>query len=144
MSPKLVALMAACLVGSAVAAPPAPEPLLPQGLDWRQPPGMPLVRGAWVLGAEDREGLYAFRVELKAGARLPVHTHPDTRYSTVLSGTLYVGFGEQADDARLVAVPAGAVYVAPAGQPHYLLARDGDVIYQEGGFGPTATIPFKR
>jgi len=40
-----------------------------------------------------------------------------------------------------VAVPAGAAYVAPAGVPHHLSARDGDVVYQEGGFGPTANLP---
>ncbi|MCB1908783.1 MAG: cupin domain-containing protein [Rhodocyclaceae bacterium] len=144
MLSRFVAVAACCLVTLADAAPPMPAPVLPDTLHWGGPPGNPLVRGAWLLGAEDGDGLYAFRVELKAGARLPVHTHPDTRYSTVLSGTLYVGFGEQADDARMVAVPAGAVYVAPAGQPHYLHARDGDVIYQEGGFGPTATTPVAR
>ena len=35
-------------------------------------------------------------------------------------------------------VPAGALYVAPANVPHSLWARDGDVIYQEAGVGPTA------
>ena len=48
----------------------------------------------------------------------------------MLSGTLYVGFGEQFDESTLVAVPAGAVYVAPAGVPHFLMAKDGEVIYQ--------------
>jgi quercetin dioxygenase-like cupin family protein len=84
-----------------------------------------------------------FRVRLAQGGKIPVHTHPDTRNSTVLSGTLYVGFGDTADETRVVAVPTGAVYVAPANVPHYLWARDGDVVYQEGGVGPTATVPVK-
>lgn len=32
---------------------------------------------------------------------------------------------------------AVAVYVAPAGVPHHLWAKDGAVTYQEGGAGPT-------
>jgi hypothetical protein len=38
-----------------------------------------------------------------------------------------------------VAVPAGGLYVAPASQPHTLWARDGEVVYQEAGTGPTGT-----
>lgn len=93
-----------------------------------------------MVGAEQAPGLYALRVRLDAGARIPPHTHPDIRYSTVLKGTLYVGFGGAVDESAMVAVPAGAVYVAPADQPHYLWARDGAVEYQESGVGPTGTI----
>jgi quercetin dioxygenase-like cupin family protein len=83
--------------------------------------------------------MYAQRVTLSAGARIPPHTHPDTRYSTILAGTLHVAFGTRPTDADFVAIPAGAVYVAPAGQPHTLWARDGEVTYQEAGNGPTGT-----
>jgi len=132
-------------VAPAMAAQPAaPQPILPEALQWAGPPDNPQLEGAWVVGAETEPGPYALRVKLAAGGRIPPHTHPDTRYSTVLSGTLYVGFGTDADDASLVAVPAGAVYVAPGEVPHFLYAKDGDVIYQEGGAGPTATVPVQR
>lgn len=131
-----------CAATLATAAQPAgPEPILPETLKWAGPPNNPQLLGAWVVGAESAPGPYALRVKLAAGGRIPPHTHPDTRYSTILSGTLYVGFGLVADDAELVAVPAGAVYVAPGDVPHYLYAKDGDVLYQEGGTGPTATVP---
>ena len=52
-----------------------------------------------------------------------------------------LGFGEAADDAALVAIPEGAVYVAPAEVPHFLWAKDGAVLYQENGLAPTATVP---
>ena len=81
---------------------------------------------------------------LAKNAKLPVHTHPDTRHTTVLSGTLYVGFGDVFDESRMAAVPAGGLYVAPAKVPHYLWAKDGDVSYQEVGVGPTATVPLAR
>jgi hypothetical protein len=59
----------------------------------------------------------------------------------VLSGTIYVGFGATFDEAKMVAVPAGGVYVAPAKVPHYVWAKDGEAVYQEAGVGPTATVP---
>ena len=136
--------MVAGLAAFAGAEAPAPEPVLPESLRWLSPPGNPSLQAAWVVGAESERALYALRVKLSAGGRIAPHTHPDTRYSTVLSGTLYVGFGTAQDESAMVAVPSGAVYVAPAGQPHYLWARDGDVVYQESGTGPTATVPVDK
>jgi uncharacterized protein (TIGR02246 family) len=127
-----------------VAAPPTPPPataviVQPDRLTWATPPGIPDLRSAWLVGKEDQAGSYAIRVVLKAGGRITPHTHPDTRFSTVMSGVLYVGFGAQTDETKLLAVPAGAVYVAPANTPHYLWAKDGEVVYQESGIGPTGT-----
>lgn len=136
--------MAAGLAAFAGAEAPAPAPVLPESLNWLTPPGNPSLQAAWVVGAEAEPALYALRVKLSAGGRIAPHTHPDTRYSTVLSGTLYVGFGAVQDESAMVEVPTGAVYVAPAGQPHYLWARDGDVVYQESGTGPTATVPVEK
>jgi quercetin dioxygenase-like cupin family protein len=119
---------------------PVPEPVLPESFAWFSPPRMPDLEAAWVVGAEQASGLYALRVRLDPGTKIAPHTHPDTRYSTVLSGTLYVGFGGTMDESAMVAVPAGGVYVAPANQPHYLWARDGEVEYQESGVGPTRTV----
>lgn len=129
---------------ASMAQPAEPEPILPETLQWFGPPDNPKLKGAWVVGSESEPGTYALRVKLLEGGRIAPHTHPDTRFSTVLSGTLYVGFGAQTDDARLVAVPAGAVYVAPQGVAHFLFAKDGDVVYQESGFGPTANVPVTR
>jgi quercetin dioxygenase-like cupin family protein len=120
------------------------KPVLPQDLVWFSPPGNAAVQGAWALGAENKPGPYLFRVKLAHGARIPPHTHPDERNSTVLAGTIYVGFGEVFDEAKVVAIPPGGVYVAPANVPHYVWAKDGEAEYQEAGVGPTATVPVKR
>lgn len=125
--------------GAATAENSMPLPINVADLVWISPPGIPGVHIAWVLGAEQRPGLYCLRVKLDKGARIPPHRHPDERNSTVLSGTLYAGFGEVFDDNKLIAVKSGDVYVAPADVDHYLYAKDGDVVYQESGFGPTAT-----
>lgn len=114
-----------------------PAPVLAESLQWSRPQGIAGLETAWVLGEASAAAPYLLRVRLAAGARIPPHTHPDVRNTTVLAGTLHVGFGDGFDEHRLVAVPAGAVYVAPAGVPHYLWAKDGPVVYQEAGVGPT-------
>lgn len=118
-----------------------PEPILPESLQWGGAEGGP--QNVMVVGAADKAGLYQQRVRMPAGARIQPHTHPDERISVVLEGTIYVGFGATFDESNVVAVPTGAVYVAPAGVPHYVWAKDGPARYQEGGMGPTgaAFIP---
>jgi quercetin dioxygenase-like cupin family protein len=114
-----------------------PAPILPDRVSWVSPPNLAGLHIAWILGSEQQAGAYILRVKLASGAKIPPHTHPDERNTTVLRGTIYVGFGETFDESRLVAVPAGAVYVVPAGVPHYLWAKDGETMYQEAGLGPT-------
>jgi len=117
----------------------APAPILPDTLRWTSPPHTPGLEGAWVLGAEEKTGPYILRVKLAAGAKIAPHSHPDERTTTVLAGTLYLGFGSTFDETKVVAVPAGAVVVVPAGTVHHVWAKEGAVTYQESGVGPTAT-----
>ena len=68
------------------------------------------------------------------------HWHPDyPRTVAVLSGTFYFGKGEQWDESKLVAYPAGTFYSEPAKSPHFWWAKDGEVILQITAIGPTAT-----
>ena len=120
------------------------KPVLPQDFKWFTPPTNATIHGAWVIGSEQAADPYLFRVRLDAGGRMAPHTHPDTRNTTVLSGTLYVGFGDTFDETHVVAIPTGGVYVAPANVSHFVWAKDGDVVYQEAGVGPTATVPNKK
>ena len=119
----------------------APVPVLPDQLQWAGAEGA--AQNVMVVGAADKAGLYQQRVRMPAGSKIQPHTHPDERISVVLEGTIYVGFGETFDESKVVAIPTGAVYVAPAGVPHYVWAKEGPALYQEGGMGPTgaAFIP---
>lgn len=117
-----------------------PVPILPDSIHWASPANIPGLQTAWVLGAEQKPGPYILRVKLAAGTRIPPHTHPDERHTTVLSGTIYVGFGKTFDETKVVAIPSGAVYVVPAHVPHYIWARDGTAMYQEDGTAPTGTV----
>ncbi|WP_216819986.1 cupin domain-containing protein [Zoogloea sp. LCSB751] len=140
-TPPVAATTEDAAMPAAPAEPPGPtaQAILPAQANWVEPPNLPGLQAAWLIGTETAPGPYALRLRLTQGGRIGVHVHPDDRITTVLSGTLYVGFGTIFDETRVQPIPAGAVYLAPADQPHYVWARDGDVEYQESGFAPTAT-----
>jgi quercetin dioxygenase-like cupin family protein len=104
----------------------------------------PFGEGAILSGPLDKPALYTQRVHLKAGGLVPPHTHPDTRYTTILSGTLYVCTGDKVAADAVKAFPAGSFLITPANVVHCSWAKDGDVVYQESGIGPTATNLLKK
>jgi hypothetical protein len=53
-------------------------------------------------------------------------------------GTLYMGFGEHFDEIAMKALQAGSICTEPRKQPHFVWAKDGDVVIQVvGGNGPS-------
>lgn len=85
--------------------------------------------------------LYTIFVRLDRGMRSATHSHPDDRIVTVLKGTLYVGSGpDRLDPSAAQAIPAGSAILIHAGTLHYSWAKDGDVLAEETGHGPTGTI----
>jgi quercetin dioxygenase-like cupin family protein len=136
----LILFLDGLIPGLAIAQSEGPIALVPENFSWRSPLDNPALKSAWVLGNGEKSGPYILRVHLAAGGRIRPHTHPDGRNSTVLQGVLYVGFGRTFDEAKLVAIPAGAVCIIPADVPHYVTAKEGEVIYQEAGVGMTGTM----
>ena len=67
------------------------------------------VRRAYLVGDEKTPGMYAYRVRFPANHKVQPHFHPDERVVTVLSGTLFVGFGEVFDESAMKALPAGSI-----------------------------------
>jgi quercetin dioxygenase-like cupin family protein len=137
----IVAVAVALLVlgGCARGVPLKPLLAAPDQLTWVADP-----RGyqqAVVVGDPAKPGMYAAHIRFPAGLRIAPHVHPDDRIVTVLSGTVHVGYGERFDESRLRALPAGSVWTEPARQPHFAWAKDGDVLLQVIGQGPSATIP---
>src|SRR5688572_3934598 len=116
-----------------------PMPILPDTFAWRAVSHTPGASAITLLGDGREAGMYVFRVRFAQGTKGAPHTHPDERFTLVVSGILYVGFGESFDESLMVPVRQGSVYVAPAGRAHYLWARDGEVVIQESGVKPTAT-----
>ena len=98
-------------------------------------------RYAVLFGNPKQSGFYVQRAKIPAGFKAPVHFHPeDPRTVTVISGTLYFAVGDTWDESKLRAYPAGTFYSESAKTPHYVWAKDGEVIIQIAAFGPTGTI----
>jgi len=74
------------------------------------------------------------------------HSHPDSRTVTVISGVCFYGHGEEFDENRMILMPPGSFFTEPAGVPHFIWAKEGDVIVQTTAIGPSGTqiIPEKN
>jgi len=73
------------------------------------------------------------------------HWHPDpARTVVVLSGTFYFGSGETWDESKMKAYPAGTFYSEPPKSPHYTWAKDGEVVIQLTGMGPSGKTFIKK
>ena len=88
--------------------------------------------------------MYTQRVHLAKDAKIPPHSHPDSRMVTVLSGELFAGTDPTVDSSNGTLLPAGSFIIMPAGEVHWTWARNGEVVYQETGNGPTATNLVKQ
>ena len=115
-----------------------PARLAPEDMKWAPTPAG--TQRADLAGDETKAGMYAYRVRFPANFRNQPHFHPDDRIVTVISGTLQVGFGEQIDESKMKALPAGSIWTEPAKQPHFVWAKDGEVVIQVIGNGPSAVI----
>lgn len=119
-----------------------PKLLTPDKIEFKSRLGSP--PNAVLYGNPANAGLYVQRVKLAEGENIVPHTHPDDRTVVVLQGTMYVGFGEEMDESKLVALSAGSFFTEPAKVPHYNVAKDDDVIVQVTGTGPSAPVPLKK
>ena len=129
------------LAGIAISEASGPEAqvqgVLPDDLQWRPHPTIAGVQSAIALGNPSNSELYVLFGKMETGATFPAHIHPDNRITTVLSGMMYYGIGEQLDLAHVQPYPAGSVVYTPAGAPHFMWAGDRETVMQEVGFGPT-------
>ena len=94
-------------------------------------PGLGLAK---IMGDAKKPGPFKF----PKGRVVHAHSHPDDRTYTALSGTWYIGWGDQYDSEKLAPLPAGTFYTEPAGVPHLIATPDGETVVQVTGTGPTA------
>ena len=138
-------VLALTMVGAGAFAQNAdPVATLPNEIEFKARPFAP--PGAVLYGDPRKPGLYVTRGKLPPGFKVMPHSHPDERTTVVLSGTFYFGIGEQWDESKMKAFPAGSFLSEPPNTPHYAWAKDGEVIVQFTGAGPSGTtvIPQKR
>jgi len=133
-----IAALTFCATGAfAQGEPLKPARVTPDELKWvASPTGN---QQALIAGDPKQAGAYVYRTRFAANFRNRPHFHPDQRIVTIMSGTLYVGYGEQFDESQMKALPAGSIFTEPARQPHFVWAKDGEVVIQVIGNGPSAT-----
>ena len=88
---------------------------------------------AQLFGDSSKGGGWVDRVKIPGGKRVLAHTHPQDELVTVIEGTWYLGTGERFDSAKLKGYPAGSFIVIPAGLPHFVASKEGNVILQLSG-----------
>lgn len=117
----------------------------PDELTWKpQPLGAGLQR-ANIIGDDKKSGIYVYRIRFPAGLRVKPHFHPDERVVTVISGTLLMGYGDKFDEAVMKPLPTGSVWTEPAKAPHYVWAKDGEVVIQVmGANGPSGVTQIEE
>ena len=103
-------------------------------------------RNLTLFGDPRNAGLYVSRTLIPKGVRTLPHCHPDSRTVTVISGVCFYGHGDEFDESRMVAMPPGSFFTEPAGVPHFIWAKEGDVVVQTTAIGPSGTqiIPEKK
>jgi quercetin dioxygenase-like cupin family protein len=86
-------------------------------------------------GDPSKEGLFAIRLKLPKGYRVPPHTHPQPEIVTVISGVFHIGMGDTADDSKAKALPAGSFIAIEPGMAHFAFF-DEETVIQTNSKGP--------
>jgi quercetin dioxygenase-like cupin family protein len=111
----------------AVAQSAQPVLKLPNEIEFKAPVS-PGTQNAVLYGDPTKAGVYVQRTKFPPGTKVMPHWHPDEwRTAVVLSGMLYFGVGEQWDESKLKAYPAGTFYSEPPKTPHFVWAKDDEV-----------------
>ena len=118
---------------------------LPSDIAFKAPRVGPGPETAVLYGNPSKPGVFVMRVKFPAGFKVTPRWRPDAwRNAVVLSGTFYYGLGEQWDEGKLTAYPAGTFFAHPSKHPHFAWAKDGDVIIQFTAMGPTNVTPISQ
>jgi quercetin dioxygenase-like cupin family protein len=86
-------------------------------------------------GDPSNEGLFAMRVKVPKGYRIPPHTHSKPEIVTVISGATRLGMGETADEEKTQSFEQGGFMAMPPGTAHFVYV-DEDTVIQLNSVGP--------
>ena len=110
---------------------------LPGDLKWSDAPAS-LPKGAKLAvlhGDPNAPGIFAMRLSLPAGYKVPPHWHPADEHVTVISGEFYMGMGDTWDEAKGHAMPVGAITIMPKGTRHFAWTKV-ETVVQLHAIGP--------
>ncbi len=113
--------------------------LLPGQEVWNDVPGYKGIQVMVVEGDPRKPAPYVIRVKFSPGVMSMPHRHPEDRLVTVIKGTWYTGKGGSFEPWTTEPLPTGSFMKHPAGAEHYDGSREGEVIVQIAGVGPSGT-----
>ena len=108
---------------------------------WADYPGRPGVMLSVIEGDLTKPGPFLMRVKFPAGYVLPPHTHPTVEHTTILTGSMRLGYGTK-DDGPSQLLMAGSVVITPANMPHFASVPV-ETIVQTHGMGPWGSTVIK-
>jgi quercetin dioxygenase-like cupin family protein len=111
--------------------------LKPGDIKWTDaPPSMPPgAQVAVIEGDLKKAEPFTFRLKLPAKYTIAPHTHPTIEHVTVISGTFYMGAGDQLDKDKAVALTPGSFAVFQPGHSMFAWTQE-ETIIQVYGVGP--------
>jgi mannose-6-phosphate isomerase-like protein (cupin superfamily) len=112
----------------------------PSDLKWSESPRAPGVQTAALVGDPSKSAPYVFRAKYPSNTVNRPDHHPGDEEITVLSGTLYFGFGLAMEPEKTRTLPPGSFIAVPAKAWHFLSTRSEPVELEIRGTGPRANI----
>ncbi len=112
--------------------------LKPDDIKWIDaPPPLPAGSKLAILeGNPKQEGIFTIRAMFPPYFKIAAHNHPKDERVTVISGVVYVGFGDKTDTTNANKFTEGCYYLNPAGANHYVFTGSEGCVLQITGLGP--------
>ena len=112
--------------------------LKPDEIKWMDaPPPLPTGSKIAILeGSPKLESIFTIRVMLPPYFKIAAHTHPKDERVTVISGSVYIGFGDKIDTTNANKFTEGCYYLNPVDSHHYVFTQSVGCVLQISGTGP--------
>ena len=109
----------------------------PDEIMWEEgPESLPEgVEHAVLEGELGEVGIFVMRLRFPDGYEIPPHTHPNYERVTVLSGTFFLGYGEEFDREETRRLDAGGFTTMLPETAHFAIA-EGETVIQLTSMGP--------
>jgi len=109
----------------------------PDEIQWEDGPGSlePGAEMAMLEGDLAEPEIFTMRLRFPDGFTIAPHSHPNVERLTVISGTFYLGTGDEMDPDTAEPLEAGSYMSMPPGTNHYAIA-EGETIVQISTLGP--------
>ena len=107
-------------------------------LKWQdtKPPLVPGAQIAILDGNPKEAGHFTIRIKFPPNYKLPPHKHAVDERTTIIKGSIRMGFGEEIDSTKTITLTEGCYLMNPAGIVHYSFTGPEETIIQISTTGP--------